>query len=67
MCGNGVGAICSVIISSGSYGHKEGLLEISGLMTDEEYKKTGDTVLGSLTAENVFKRIERHYKTNKKN
>lgn len=63
--GNGVGAICSVILSMGSYGHENGLLEISGLMTDEEYDETGDTVLGHLDAQNVFERIQHHYNQNR--
>ena len=55
-CGSGVGAVCSVIpfrCPDGTY-----LLEISGLMTDEEYEATGDSVLGGLTAENVFQHIQ---------
>ena len=57
--GLGVGAICSVI--SHGYGSEEGLLEIQGLMTDEEIEKSGSYVLGYLTAENVFERIKNHY------
>lgn len=63
--GAGVGAVCSVIFSSGSYGHEEGLLEISGLLTAEEYEREHDTVLGYLDAENVFARIKKHYLENK--
>lgn len=58
--GPGIGAICSVIYG---YGRDEGLLEISGLMTDEEYEKEGDSVLGYLTAENVFARIKKHWES----
>ena len=58
--GAGVGAVCSVIAHG--YGSEEGLLEISGLLTPEEAKY--DAVLGYLDAENVFARIEKHYKEN---
>lgn len=44
--GPGVGAVCSVIASG--YGSSEGLLEISGLMTQEEMDRVHDTVLGHL-------------------
>lgn len=62
-CGPGVGAVCSVI----PYRDMDGSfsLEISGLMTDEEYERTRDTVLGGLSAENVFERIRKHYTENK--
>lgn len=43
----------------GTYGSNEDLLEIMGLLTPEEQEV--DTVCGRLTAEDVFKRIERHY------
>lgn len=58
--GPGVGAVCSVIYG---YGREKGLLEISGLMTDEEYEKENDSVLGYLTAENVFARIKKHWES----
>lgn len=45
-------AICQY----GSYGYKEGLLEITGDIVDE--KKDGDSVAGWLTAEDVIKRVE---------
>lgn len=54
----GDGCVCSVIEHDGSYGCEEDLLEIQGLMSEEEERKVGDTVLGSLTAENVFARIK---------
>ena len=38
----------------GSYGHEKGLLEIMGLVNEEE---VGDSVEGWLTAEEVFDRI----------
>lgn len=58
--GPGIGAVCSVIYG---YGREKGLLEISGLMTDEEYEKENDSVLGYLTAENVFARIKKHWES----
>lgn len=59
--GAGFFCICSVIEHDGSYGRNQDLLEIMGLMTKKELKKTQDTVIGYLTADNVFKRIKRHY------
>ena len=51
--------ICDVICFGdvglgGSYGHEKGLLEIMGLVNEEE---VGDSVEGWLTAEEVFDRI----------
>ena len=51
--------ICSVIEHDFSYGSDEDLLEIMGLLTNEERKF--DSVKGWLTAENVFERIKKHY------
>lgn len=62
---DGVYRVCSVIEHLYSYGNEKDLIEINGLMTDEEIKEEHDSVLGFLTAENVFKRIEKHYKENK--
>ena len=62
--GAGVDSVCSVI--DYGYGSDEGLLEISGLMTEEEYEETGDSVLGWLTAENVFERIKKHFESSTK-
>lgn len=59
--GTGVGAVCSVIANG--YGSSEGLLEIIGLMTSEEMDRVHDTVLGHLTAEDVFARIRAHYES----
>ena len=59
--GSGIGAVCSVIANG--YGSSEGLLEISGLMTREEMDRVHDTVLGHLTAEDVFARIRTHYES----
>ena len=44
----------------GSYGNEQDKLEIMGLLTPEE--KKNDTVLGYLSAEEVFSRIDRHWK-----
>lgn len=52
--------ICSVIEHYGSYGNERDLLEIMGLLTEEENK--ADSVKGYLTAEDVFARIKSHYK-----
>ena len=53
--------VCDVIEHTGSYGNEKDLLEISGLMTEEEMEEHQDTVLGYLTAENVFNRIKKHW------
>lgn len=47
-----------------SYGHEHDRIEIMGLLTEEEEKN--DSVLGYLTAENVFERIEREEQKNEK-
>lgn len=58
---NGVeGRVCSVILNRHSYGREHGLLEIMGLLTPEEEEH--DSVVGYLTAEDVFGRIEKHWK-----
>jgi len=54
----------SVVEHFASYGMEEDLLEIYGMLTEEE-SCSGDCVLGYLTAENVFARIEAHWKENK--
>lgn len=51
--------IADAIQNHGSYGNAENLLEIMGLVKPEE---TEDSVLGHLTAEDVFKRMSEHYK-----
>lgn len=61
----GGNCVCSVIEHSFSYGNESDLLEIQGLMTKKEEEKQHDSVLGFLTAENVFKRIKKHYKENR--
>lgn len=53
------GCKCSVICHKYSYGHEQGLLEIMGLLTDEEKKR--DNVVGYLTAKEVFDRIYNDY------
>ena len=60
---NGLNRICSVIETSSSYGHENDLLEIMGLLTDEENKY--DDVAGNLTAEDVFERIKNDYMNKK--
>lgn len=56
--------VCSVIEHYGSYGHSEDLLEIMGLLTEEEY--LNDEVVGHLSADEVFQRIKKHYEENTK-
>ncbi len=57
---NDKGCVCGVNVFT--KGKEQGLLEITGLMTDEELKQ-GKHV-NCLSADNVFKRIEKHYKEN---
>ena len=52
-------AVCDVICHRGSYGYKEGLLEMMGLLTEEEGEE--DDVVGWLTAWDVAQRIYAHY------
>ena len=54
--------LCDVIYHSGSYGYSVGKLEIMGALTIEESEN--DTVLGYLTAEEVFKRFKYCYEHN---
>lgn len=51
--------VCSVIQGKHTYGNEGDLLEIMGLLTDEESEN--DSVAGWLTAEDVFNRIKTHY------
>lgn len=53
---------CSVVIGAYTYGGDEGLLEIMGLLTEEELEI--DSVKGYLTAEDVFGRIQKHWQEN---
>lgn len=59
----GNGRIMDAIEHYGSYGKEEDLLEIMGLLTPEE--EAQDSVLGHLSAQDVFIRIERHYMEDK--
>jgi hypothetical protein len=56
--------VCSVIEHSFSYGSQEDLLEIQGLLTADEEKC--DSVLGNLTAGDVFQRILSHWEKTKR-
>lgn len=47
---------CSAIEHKYSYGHEKDLIEIMGLLTEEE--AAYDDVVGYLTAEDVFARIQ---------
>lgn len=51
--------VCDVICHSTSYGGRDGLLEIMGLVPED----FGDTVEGWLTATDVFERIKAHFET----
>lgn len=55
----GGGCVMDAIEHFGSYGKDEDLLEIMGLLTEEEEQH--DSVAGWLTARNVFDRIKSHY------
>lgn len=55
--------VCSVIEHSFSYGNEKDLLEIQGLLTAVE--EECDSVLGNLTADDVFQRILSHWKETK--
>lgn len=55
--------VCSIVENCISYGHGNDLLEIMGLLTPEE--EENDSVLGWLTADNVFDRIKTHWEANK--
>ncbi len=54
--------VISVIQGAGTYGGQDDLLEIMGLMTEEE--EENDRVVGWLSAENVFERIKKYIKEN---
>lgn len=62
--------VCSVIEHSFSYGAGNDLLEIMGLLTEQEKAEDvcdDSAVKGYLSAENVFERISKHYAENYKN
>ena len=50
--------VCDAVCHKFSFGGKDGLLEIMGLVDEEE---VGDDVEGYLTAEEVANRIFEHY------
>ena len=52
--------ICSVVEHDRSYGSEQDLLEIKGLLTENEKKY--DYVLGYRSAEEVFNRIKKNWK-----
>lgn len=54
--------VCSAIEHNGSYGRENDKIEIMGLLTEEESEC--DSVVGWLTAEEVFNRIKKHYEEN---
>lgn len=56
----------SVVQGYCTYGGTVNRLEIMGGLTPLEKYETGDTVVGYLTAKNVFKRIKTHYDSEKK-
>ena len=55
--------VCSIIEGFGTFGRDDDLLEIMGLLTESEQED--DCVLGYLTSEEVFERIEKHHKGEK--
>lgn len=52
--------IVSAVEGFGTYGEQDDKIEIMGGLTEEE-KENGDQVIGWLTAEEVFERIEKDY------
>ena len=56
---NDIYEVVSVIYGDGTYGYESGLLEIMGLLTKKEQKR--DTVVGSLTARQIYNRIKRYF------
>ena len=55
--------VCSVVEHRYSYGNYDDRLEMMGLLTEEEAKI--DSVVGWLTAEDVFLRIGEHWAEHK--
>lgn len=51
--------VCSVIEHDDSYGRDSDLIEIRGLLTAEEEER--DSVVGYLTANEVFRRISKDF------
>ena len=60
---DGTVCLCDCIENLGSYGNKEDKLEIMGGLTEEE-NENDYSVLGWLTAEEVFKRFKYCYENN---
>lgn len=60
---NGEKRVCSIIEGNGTYGNQADLLEIMGLLTPVELQY--NCVVGGLTANEVFDRINAHYTTHK--
>lgn len=58
-CRIGPNTVMDAIEHHGSYGNSDDKLEIMGLLTPEESEY--DSVLGHLTAEEVFERIRKHH------
>lgn len=54
--------VSDAICHNGSYGRQDGLLEMMGLVNEEE---VGDSVEGWLTAEQVFERWQKHWLENR--
>ena len=54
--------VSDAVCHDGSYGRHIGLLEMMGLLTKEELEY--DSVLGHLTAEQVFERWHKHWLEN---
>lgn len=58
-CADNRKRVCDAIEYLGSYGYVQDKIEIMGLLTVEEQERS--SVLGDLTAENVFERIKKHF------
>lgn len=54
----------SAVTSIASYGRERGLIEIMGLLEDEELEE--NSVVGWIDAENVFQRIMKHFQNKSK-
>ena len=56
--------VCDAVQHFGSYGSEDDRLELMGLLSEEENEEYGG-VLSYLTAQEVFDRIEAHWKNTK--
>jgi hypothetical protein len=56
--------VCDAIEHAFSYGYSSDRLELRGLLTPDEEEE--DSVVGFLTAQEVFDRIKSHYESSKK-